>query len=69
MTCIILTQVGVLLHTSMVAQYFPTNEEVEAVVTLVKERGLAGVSLTSINMENNEYRGAFARMVAELLYL
>ena len=35
----------------------------------VKDLGLAGVTLFSINSENEEYRGELARRVAEELYL
>ena len=42
---------------------------VTAAVEKIKERGLAGLSLFSINKENNMFRGEFARTVAELLYL
>ena len=46
-----------------------SKEEVGALVEVVKERGLAGLSLNPINSENNKFRGDFARMVAEILYL
>ena len=35
----------------------------------MKDYGMAGIGMYHINMENNEMRGQFARMVAELLYL
>ena len=47
----------------------PSTEVMSAAVAKVKERGLAGLSLFSINEENRVFRGEFARMVAELLYL
>merc|ERR1719348_1760538 len=47
----------------------PTFNEMQAAVEKIKERKLAGLSLFSINQENNRFRGSFARFVAELLYL
>merc|ERR1719450_318850 len=47
----------------------PTFNEMQAAVEKIKERELAGLSLFSINQENNRFRGAFTRFVAELLYL
>merc|ERR1719450_636027 len=47
----------------------PTFNEMQAAVEKIKERKLAGLSLFSINQENNRFRGAFTRFVAELLYL
>jgi hypothetical protein len=35
----------------------------------VKELGLAGITLFTINKENEEYRGQYARGLAETLYL
>ena len=35
----------------------------------VKDLGMAGVTLFSINCENEEYRGELAKRVAEELYL
>jgi len=64
-----LNKVGFLINTNMGSQYWPTNAEVEDVVNEVKNYRMAGVGLYHINMENNEMRGNFARMVAELLYL
>jgi len=50
-------------------ELLPSTVEMEAAVMTIKERGLAGLSVFSINQENNLFRGAWARMVAELLYL
>ena len=50
-------------------EVLPSTEEMEAAVMTIKERGLAGLSVFSINQENNVFRGAWARVVAELLYL
>ena len=47
----------------------PTVEDVTAAAKKIKERGLAGLSLFSINEENNRFRGEFAKTVAELPYL
>jgi len=47
---------------------FPDTEAVQEAAKLVKERGLSGLSLFSINQENERYRGQFARMIAETLY-
>ena len=35
----------------------------------VKDLGMAGMTLFSINSENEDYRGELARRVAEELYL
>jgi len=64
-----LSKVGFLVTTNIQSQYWPTNVEVEDVINEVKDYGMGGVGLYHINMENNEMRGNFARMVAELLYL
>jgi len=64
-----LNKVGFLIDTNMQSQYWPTNAEVEDVINEVKDYGMAGIGLYHINMENNEKRGSFARMLAELLYL
>jgi len=64
-----LSKVGFLIDTYRQSQHWPTNAELEDVINEVKAYGMAGVGLSSINMENNEMRGNFARMVAELLYL
>jgi hypothetical protein len=50
-------------------QLLPSTVEMEAAVMTIKERGLGGLSVFSINQENNLFRGAWARMVAELLYI
>jgi len=64
-----LNKVGFLMITNQQSQNWPTNGEVEDVINEVKDYGMAGIGLYHINMENNEMRGNFARMVAELLYL
>ena len=48
---------------------WPSTEAVVQAVDTIKARGLAGISLFSINSENNRFYGEFAKMVAELLYL
>merc|ERR1712192_228376 len=64
-----LNKVGFLMITNQQSQNWPTNGEVEDMINEVKDYGMAGIGLYHINMENNEMRGNFARMVAELLYL
>merc|ERR1712150_11206 len=44
-------------------------DSVSEIVDQVKELGLAGVSLFSINSENESYRGELAQRIAEALYL
>jgi len=61
-----LSKIGILLWER--AGDFPDTEAVQEAVELVKERGLSGLSLFSINQENERYRGQFARMIAETLY-
>jgi len=48
---------------------WPSNEQVAEWINKIKARGLAGLSLFSINKENNRFRGDFAKIIAELLYL
>ena len=48
---------------------WPSTEALIEAVNTIKARGLAGLSLFSINSENNRFLGEFAKMVAELLYL
>ena len=48
---------------------WPSTEALIEAINTIKARGLAGLSLFSINSENNRFRGEFAKMVAELLYL
>merc|ERR1711892_359559 len=47
----------------------PELDEVQKIASQVKELGLSGINLFSINKENEKFRGEFARMVAEALYL
>ena len=47
---------------------WPSTEALIEAINTIKGRGLAGLSLFSINSENNRFRGEFAKMVAELLY-
>ena len=61
-----LSKVGVILRNEFAEYEVPV---VAAAVEKIKERGLAGLSLFSINKENNRFQGEFARTVAELLYL
>jgi len=63
-----LDKVGFLLHTDSQKQYWLTDSEVEDIVTEVKDYRMAGITLSNINMENNEMHGNFARGIAELLY-
>ena len=43
-------------------------ETVQEAARLIKEKGMSGINLFSINKENEKYRGQYARMVAEALY-
>ena len=45
-----------------------SSDGIHQIVGQVKELGMAGVSLYSINWENENYRGELAQMVAEALY-
>jgi len=63
-----LDKVGFLLRTDSQKQYWLTDSEVEDIVTEVKDYRMAGITLSNINMENNEMHGNFARGIAELLY-
>jgi len=47
---------------------FPSSDSINSIVGQVKELGLAGVSLFSINWENTSFRGELAQRVAEALY-
>ena len=60
-----LSKVGVIFSN----EYHYEVPEVTVAVEKIKDRGLAGLSLFSINKENNRFQGQFARTVAELLYL
>jgi len=44
------------------------SERVREIVNLVKEMGMSGINLFSINKENEEYRGEYAKMIAKALY-
>jgi len=57
-----LSKVGILLTE------LPDVEKAQEAVKVVKEMGLSGINLFSINKENESYRGQFAKMVAEALY-
>ena len=47
-----------------------SNSSLSIIISIkVKDLGMAGVTLFSINSENEEYRGELARRVAEELYL
>jgi len=63
-----LNKVGFLLDINSQSQYWPSNDVVEDIINEVKSYRMAGLSLYTINMENNAMRGNFARMVAELMY-
>ena len=45
------------------------SESISPLVEQVKELGMAGVSLPSINFENAGFRGELAARIAEELYL
>ena len=45
-----------------------SSDSIYKIVRQVKELGMAGVSLHSINWENENFRGELAEMVAEALY-
>ena len=47
----------------------PKLEAVQDIAHQVKELGMSGINLFSINKENESYKGEYARMVAEALYL
>ena len=44
------------------------SEELKEIARLVKELGMSGINLFTINKENEVYRGRYAKMVAEALY-
>ena len=58
-----LSKIGIMMG------YVPSSDSITEIVGQVKELGLAGVSLFSINWENSGYRGELAQRVAEALYL
>ena len=58
-----LSKIGIMMG------YVPSSDSITEIVGQVKELGLAGVSLFSINWENIGYRGELAQRVAEALYL
>ena len=61
-----LSKVGAVLYPGDLS---PGYEQLNEWVDKIKRRGLAGISLFSINKENNAYHGTYAKMIAELLYL
>lgn len=61
-----LNKVGLLLWKR--TNGIPDTESAQEAVKVVKERGLSGLSLFSINKENERFRGQYARMVAGSLY-
>lgn len=61
-----LNKVGLLLWKR--TDGIPDSESAKEAAMIVKERGLSGLSLFSINKENERFRGQYARMVAEALY-
>ena len=64
-----LSKLGAVFVNEGLEEVLPSTEEMEAAVMIIKERVLSGLSVFSINQENNVFRGAWARIVAELLYL
>ena len=62
-----LSKIGILMGQGW--GHLPSSESLSEIVGQVKELGMAGVSLFSINSENSQFRGAFAARVAETLYL
>jgi len=62
-----MSKIGIMMSQSW--EDLPSSESISQIVGQVKELGLAGVSLFSINSENSEFRGALAARIAETLYL
>ena len=62
-----MSKIGIMMTQSW--EDLPSSESISQIVGQVKELGMAGVSLYSINSENSEFRGALAARVAETLYL
>ena len=56
-----MSKIGIMMN-------LPSPESISQVVGQVKELGMAGVSLFSINSENSLFRGELAQRVAQALY-
>jgi len=63
-----LSKVGAVLYPINRVEW-PSDEELVQWTDKIKARGLAGLSVFSINKENNLFFGKFVTKVAELLYL
>lgn len=59
---------GIPLSKIVIMMTLPSSDGISQIVGQVKELGMAGVSLYSINMENSSFRGELAQRVAEALY-
>jgi len=57
-----LSKIGIMINAKT------NSDSINQIVGQVKELGMAGVSLYSINMENQMFRGELAKTVAETLY-
>ena len=57
-----MSKIGIMMTQSW--EDLPSSESISQIVGQVKELGMAGVSLYSINSENSEFRGALAARVA-----
>jgi len=65
-----LSKVGAVLYpTGNPTHDWPTDEQVASWAETIKTRELAGLSLFSINKENNQFHGKYVTKVAELLYM
>ena len=60
-----LSKIGAMLYSSF--DHY-SEEQIAEWAHKIKTEGLAGFSLFSINMENGQFHGTFAKMVAEFLY-
>jgi len=59
---------GIPLSKIGIMMALPSSDSIDQIVGQVKELGMAGVSLYSINAENESFRGELAQTVAEALY-
>ena len=66
-----LSKVGAVLYPEIWSEWieWPSDEQLVEWTGKIRERGLAGLSLFSINKENSQFYGKFVTKVAELLYL
>ena len=65
-----LSKVGAVLYPEILGEWiWPSDEQLFWWTGKIRERGLAGLSLFSINKENSQFFGKFVTKVSELLYL